>query len=173
MPASFSISSRRRLLSDSHGPSGSLISPSAPCATHSRNCTSSSPIIPSRDAARAASSGQDPPDYLTRHIREPIIPALVLVGQPLVVDAEEMEDRGVEVVDVDAVGGDAVAERVGGAVGDARLDPTAGRPGGEAPGVMIAAVVVGGEFPLAVIRPAELASPEHQGVLEHAPLLQV
>src|SRR4051812_21380558 len=63
---------------------------------------------------------QDPLDDRAEDVGEAVVAALVLVGQPLVVDAQEGEDRGVEVVDVDAVGGDAVAERVGRAVGEAR-----------------------------------------------------
>ena len=50
-------------------------------------------------------------------VGEPVITPLVLVGQAFVVDAQQVEDGGVEVVDVDAVAGDAVAERVGRAVG--------------------------------------------------------
>src|SRR5262249_54722194 len=99
---------------------------------------------------------QDPLDDLAGDVGEAVIPALVLVGQPLVVDAEQVEDRGMEVVDVDAVGRDAVAEGVRRAEGDARLDPTAGRPDGETPRMVIAAVVGGGQLALAVVRPAEL-----------------
>ena len=78
--------------------------------------------------ATAHRSGNHPFDHLAGDVGEPVVAPLVLVGQAFVVDAQKVEDGGVEVVDVDAVGGDAVAERVGCAVGRARLDPAAGRP---------------------------------------------
>ena len=88
-------------------------------------------------------SGQDVLDHLAVHVGQPVVPALELVGQPRVIDAQAMEDRGVQVVDVDRVAGDVVAEVVGLAVGDAGLDAAAGQPDGEAAGVVVAAVVVG------------------------------
>ena len=48
------------------------------------------------------------------------VEALELEAQPPVVDAQAVEDRGVQVVDVDRVGDDVVAEVVGLAVDDAR-----------------------------------------------------
>lgn len=39
------------------------------------------------------------------HIRQPEVAALVSIGQPLVVDAQQVEDRGVHVVDVHRAGG--------------------------------------------------------------------
>ena len=61
----------------------------------------------------------------------------------------------------------AVAEFVGRAVGDAALDAAAGQPDREALDVMVAAVALGHR------RPAELAAPDHQRLVEHAALLQV
>ena len=61
-------------------------------------------------------------------VGQPVVAALEVVGQPFVVDAQEVEDRGLEVVDVDGVLGDVVAEVVGLAVGDAGLDAAAGEP---------------------------------------------
>ena len=65
----------------------------------------------------------------------------MLVGQTLVVDAQERQDGGVEVMDVNRVGDDVVAERVGLAVGQARLDSASRCPDGEAAGMVIAAIV--------------------------------
>ena len=108
----------------------------------------------------------------------------VHVGQPEVAALEpnvsrswsmprQCEDRGVEVVDVDGVLDDVVAEVVGLAVDDAGLDAAAGHPHGEAAAVVVAAVVVAGQRALAVDRPAELAAPDDQRVVEQAALLQV
>ena len=51
------------------------------------------------------------------------VAALVAVGQARVVDPQEVEDGGVQVVDVDRVLDDVVGEVVGLAVGDPRLMP--------------------------------------------------
>src|SRR5690348_16089459 len=46
---------------------------------------------------------QDRLDDLPGDIRQPIVPPLEAVGQAFVVEAEEVEDGGLEVVDVDGV----------------------------------------------------------------------
>ena len=51
---------------------------------------------------------------------QPLVEALELEREPLVVDAQAVQDRGVQVVDVDRVLDDVVAEVVGLAVDDAR-----------------------------------------------------
>ena len=48
---------------------------------------------------------------------QPLVEALELEREPRVVDAQAVQDRGVQVVDVDRVLGDVVAEVVGLAVG--------------------------------------------------------
>src|SRR6185312_16071222 len=74
-------------------------------------------------------------------VGEAEVAALEAVGEARVVEAEEVEDGGVEVVDVDGVFGDVEAEVVGFAEGDAGFYTAAGEPIGEAVGVMVAAVV--------------------------------
>ena len=78
----------------------------------------------------------------------------------LAVEAEQVEDRGVEVGDVAAVGDGVVAEIVGRAIGLAAFDPAAGKPDGESVWVVVAAVLA-----LRARGPAELASPEDQGLV--------
>ena len=104
---------------------------------------------------------------LPGHVGQPEVAALEAVGQPLVVDAEQVQHRGVQVVDVDDVLDGVVAELVGRAVGDAALDAAAGQPDREALDVVVAAVALGHR------RAAELAAPDDQRVVEHAALLQV
>ena len=101
------------------------------------------------------------------------VEALEFDGEAFVVDAEGMEDGGVEFVHVDGVFGDVVTEVVGCPIGEARLDSTSGHPTGEAAGVVVAAVVFAGEFALAIDGAAELAGPDDEGVLEHVALLEV
>ena len=68
---------------------------------------------------------------------------------------------------------DVVAVIVGLAVGHAGLDAAAGHPHGEAARVMVAAIVLAGELPLAIDGAAELAAPDHQRVVEQAALLEI
>ena len=88
----------------------------------------------------------------------------------VVVEAQQVQDRGVQVVDVDAVLGDVEAELVAFAERDARLDAAAGEPHGEGVGVMVAAVVAAA---LDHRRAAELAAPDHERVVQQAALLQI
>ena len=89
------------------------------------------------------------------------------------VEAQELQDRGVEVADVDGVFDDVVGEVVGFAVDRAAFDAAAGHPHGEAAGVMVAAVVFFAEAALGVDRAAELAAPDDERVVEQAALLEI
>jgi len=92
-----------------------------------------------------------------------------------VIDTELVEDGGVEVVDVDGTGDefffgwidslsiradDVVAVVVGCTVGHAGFDSAAGHPCGEAARMVIAAIVVLGEFALRVCGATKLSSPD-------------
>ena len=105
--------------------------------------------------------------------RQPHVQPLEFEAQPAVVDAQAMEDGGVQVVDVHGIGDDVVAEVVGLAVNHPRLDACAGHPEGEALRMMITAVIVAGELALAVDRPAKLTAPDHQCVVQKSALLEV
>ena len=89
------------------------------------------------------------------------------------VDAELVQQRGVEVVDVDGILDDVVAEVVRLADDVAALDAGAGHPEAEAARVMVAAVVVLGERALRIDGAAELAAPDDERVVEQAALFQI
>ena len=79
---------------------------------------------------------------LAVHVGQAEVAALEAVGQLRVVDAEQVQDRGVQVVDVDGVVDDVVAEVVGLAVARCpRLMPPPAIQMREAARVMVAAVV--------------------------------
>jgi hypothetical protein len=61
-------------------------------------------------------SGENAIDDVAVDIGEPVVAALVVEGEPFVVEAETVEDGGLEVVDVDRVFSDVEAEVVGGTV---------------------------------------------------------
>ncbi len=71
-------------------------------------------------------------------VGEAEVAAGVVVGEALVIEAEEVKDGGLEVMDVDFVLGDVEAEVIGLAVG-AGLGAAAGHEGGEGLGVVVAA----------------------------------
>ena len=88
-----------------------------------------------------------------------------------VVDAEDVEHRGVEVAEVDGVFGDVVAEVVGAAVFDAGLHAGAGEPDGEAAAVVVAAHAGVAERALAENGAAEFGEEHDERVFEQAALL--
>ena len=72
-------------------------------------------------------------------VGEAKVAAIVAEGEPFVIQAQQVEDGGVEVVMRDAVLDGVHAELVGSAVGNPRFDTAARHPHGEAEVVMAAA----------------------------------
>src|SRR2546426_2602197 len=104
------------------------------------------------------------------------------------IDAEQVQNGGLEIVDVDCAGsesafvradrvavriGDVVAVIIGTAISDSRLNAATGQPNTEATGMMIASVIIFGEFALRIAGAPEFAAPNHQGIIEHATLLEI
>ena len=98
---------------------------------------------------------------------------MILVREAFVVVAEEVEDRGVEVVDRKRVLDDVVTEFVGLAVDLAALGAAAGHPHREAAWVVVATVVILRESALAVDGPPEFSAPDDERIVEHPALLEV
>ena len=84
-------------------------------------------------------SGEDGADDVAGDVGEAEVATGVAVGELFVIEAEEVEDGGVEVVDAGGVLGGAEAEVVGGSVDGAAADAAAGEPDGEAVVVVVAA----------------------------------
>ena len=129
-------------------------------------------------------------NHVSVHVGQPEVSPLVPVCQPFVVDAEQMQDRRIEVVDVHRAGSplflaglrvhgfavfvsDVVTVVVGPTVGDARLDAASGHPRCEAARVMVAAVVFSGETALAIDGASKLAAPHDERVVQHASFAQI
>src|SRR5204862_8215008 len=125
-------------------------------------------------ALNGATSGENLFHDLAVHVGEPEVAALILERQLRMLDAQQVKDRRLEIMDVDRVLLDVVAEFVGLAEGEAGLHAAARHPDREAARVMVASDV----FPVVEIalreyRAAELASPDDQRVLEQPALLEV
>ncbi len=101
-------------------------------------------------------------------VGEAAIDAVVAVGEAGVVDAEEVQDGGVEVVTVGFAFDGLIAEFVAKTVGGTGLHSCAGEPGDEG-----AAVVIAAGFALGEGHAAELGGPDDEGVFEHAELLEI
>ena len=101
----------------------------------------------------------------------------VSIGEFFVIEAQEMEHGGVEVVDVDFVFHGGEAEVVGRSVDVTALDTASGHPGGEAVVVVIAAIDftgVGSFLGHFHDRgAAEFTAPDDEGFVEEAALFQV
>src|SRR5262249_25772526 len=108
------------------------------------------------------SSGDDFVQDVAVDVGQTEVAAGIAVGQLGVVEAEQVQDGSVQVVDVDRLFDGLVAELVGCAVDMAALDATAGQPNGEAPVVVIAAVAGLAVDQLDRGRPAEFAAANHQ-----------
>ena len=78
-------------------------------------------------------------DDVAVDVGEAEVAAGVAVSEFFVVEAEQVQNGGVEVVDVDYFFDGFEAEFVGGAVDVAAFDAAAGHPDGEAVGVVVAA----------------------------------
>jgi hypothetical protein len=104
------------------------------------------------------------------HVREAEVAALETERQPLVIEAEQVKDRGVQIVNVRAVLHRVEAEFVRAADAHAAFEAAAGEPHGEGVDVVIAA---GGFAHLAHRRAAEFAAPDDDGVIEQAALLEI
>ena len=120
-------------------------------------------------AARTPAADQALGDDLADRLAEVDLQPLVARDfEPPGVEAELVQDRGVDVGDVVAVLDGVEAELVGGAVDDAALDAAAGHPDREAVGMVVAAVAA-----LRAGRAAELGGPDHDRLVEQPALLQV
>ena len=82
------------------------------------------------------------------HISQPKVSALEAVCPSRVIDAEAMQQRGIQVVDVNRIASDVEAVVVRFCIGDSGTNASSGEPHREAATVMVAAVVVGGRLSL-------------------------
>ena len=108
-------------------------------------------------------SREDVLHHVPLDIREAEIAACIFVGQLFVIHAEQVQERRVQIVDVDFVLLREVAVVVGRAVRDAGLHAAAGHPHREAVRIMIAPVAAlrGG-------RAAKFPAPKHERIVEQA-----
>ena len=104
-------------------------------------------------------------DHLTGHIGQPEVTAGITVGEAFVIDAQQVQNRGVQIVDVDSIMDGAKTEVVRFAVRHATFDASAGHPCCEAEMIVITTVAVFGRR-----RAAKFAAPQHQRFIQQSAL---
>ena len=102
------------------------------------------------------------------HVGQSKVAPGIVVGQAFVIQAQQVQDRGVQVVDVDWVFNGVPAEFVGGAVSHASSDAAASQPHRESERMMIATVLSLGSG-----RATEFTTPDHQRLVEQAARFQI
>src|SRR5205807_10384212 len=111
---------------------------------------------------------------LAVHVSQPEIAAGVTEDQVFVIQAEQVENRRLQIVHVDLVLHDMEAKLIGSAVSEAALDATAGHPDGKGLRMMIAAEPAAqSRIGFDHRRTAELAAPDDQRLIEQTPSFEV
>ena len=118
-------------------------------------------------------SSEDRLDHFTVNVRQTVLTPLESIGETRVIDAEAVQDRSLEIVDMDGIFGDVEAELVGGPVDQTGFYSPAGHPDRERLSVVVTAVFVTSRRPLCVRCPAELPAPDHERVLEQTALFEI
>ena len=89
------------------------------------------------------------------HVGQAEIASLEFVRQFFMIDAQQMQHRGMQVMHVNRIVENVVAVVVGFSIGNARFDAAAGQPDRKAPGMVVPAVIVFGVCLFHVFRFAE------------------
>src|SRR5688572_16170186 len=110
---------------------------------------------------------------LSSNICQPISTALKFIGQLFVINSEEVKDRCLQIVDVDGVTCDVVAELIGLTIDKTALDSCSCKVDRETPWMMIAAIISFCQLALRVIGPSEFSAPDNKSIIHKSTLLQV
>ena len=107
------------------------------------------------------------------HPSEPQIEPLILERESLMIDAQQMKRRGMEVSDVNRILDNVVREIVGLAVDRSTLDPAACHPHRKTPRMVIPTIILLAQSTLRVDRPTEFSTPDDQRRVEQTAILQI
>jgi len=106
--------------------------------------------------------------WLAAQHRGPLGAAVVLIGEPQMIEPQQPQDGRVNIVHMDGPLDGAQTDLVCSADRLSALDAAAGKDHGEAPGIVVAPVAL-----LVERRAPELAAPDHQCVVQHAAALEI
>ena len=111
-------------------------------------------------------------NHFTVDIGQSILTALVAERQPCVIDAAQMQDGRLHVVNMDRIFSDVPAELIGRPVDDARLHAATCHPPTERLAEVIASSGLG-RVALSEGRATKFATPNDERVVEHSTFLQI
>src|SRR5262249_49458023 len=106
---------------------------------------------------------------IPRHVCQPEVAAVEEIGELFMVDAQNVKDGRVQVIDADPVRDSFMSQFICSPVKRSAFNAPASKPGCERMGIMIAA----SSALLHQWQPAELPAPDHQRRLQHSPLFEV
>ena len=115
-------------------------------------------------------SGQQTANHFAMHIGEASLDAVVVKGEPFVIQAEQVQNGGVEIVNAHWLVRREIADFVGSAVAETRLQSRSSHPNGEDVLMMITALAVDA---LSDGRAAKFSRPEHECIFEEAAGFQI
>ena len=113
-------------------------------------------------------SGEDIVDDFSVNVGQAKVSTRVSVGELQVIESEQVEHGGVEVVEVNFILDRIVPVFVCGAMADARLDATSGQEHRQCVRVVVTSILS-----LSDGCPAEFSAPEHESILEKSSLFEV
>src|SRR5207237_1002203 len=111
--------------------------------------------------------------FFTTHIGQAHLAAFEQKCQSLVIQAEQLQDRRVKVVDVDALLAGAESELVSRADGPSALDAAAGQPGREAVRIVVASRAFVGVTTVGNRGASKLAAPNDQRAVKQTARFQI
>ena len=115
-------------------------------------------------------SGKDRLDDISVDVGQAEVAPGMTIGQPFMVDAKQMENGRLKIMNSDEVLGDVEAHLVAGTVNHTATNPGTGKPATKHPRVVASACDTGRRL----IRAApKLCGEHHQRILQHAPLFEV
>jgi len=106
----------------------------------------------------------------TMYVCQTEIAALMSEREAFVVDSELLQNRRIEVMNVDGIFVDVVAEVVSLAVNRTTFYSGSGHPFGIAPRMMVSTVVGSGQSALAINCPSKFSAPDHQRIIQKTSL---
>lgn len=102
------------------------------------------------------------------HIRQPKIATAIAECQSLVVQSQQVQNRGMQIMDMHLIAGGVETEVIGGAVTEPCFHSAAGHPIRERMRIVVASIVSLGRR-----RSSELGAPNEQRIFQQASQLQI
>ena len=107
------------------------------------------------------------------YVREPMIAALESIGQLAMIHAEQVQHRGVEIVNFNRILDDVVGKVIGLTVDGATFDSGTGKPNAEAARMVVTSVIGFAQAALTIDRPPKFSAPNYECIIEHSPHLEI